>query len=97
MRGLWVLLGEWESMSREQAVDNDTNEYGALYCGVFGGLAHGKTRGGWLPAKGFECRGTTPFLGLDGLEFSDRASWMGTGSIMKCPAGPAKNEPQPEP
>jgi hypothetical protein len=65
---LWVLLGEWESMSREQAVENDRNEHGALSCGVFGGLAQGKMRGAWLTAKGFECPGTTPLLGLDGLE-----------------------------
>jgi hypothetical protein len=25
-------------MSREQGVDNDRNEQGALYCGVFGGV-----------------------------------------------------------
>ena len=75
---LWVLIGEWEAALREQAVDNDWNEHGALYCGGFGGLAQGKMRGAWLTAKGSECRRTTPLLGLDGLEFLERASWIRT-------------------
>ena len=81
---LWVLIGEWESTSRGRAVGDDKNEHGALYCGVFGGLARGQMRDAWLGAKGFACCGTTPLLKLDGLEFLEIASWIGTRSIMKC-------------
>src|SRR5260370_28489366 len=32
----------------------------------------------WLTVKGFESRGARPLLGLDGLEFFGRASWVRT-------------------
>ena len=75
---LWVLIAEWEAMSRAQAVDNDTNEHGVPYGGGFGGLALGKIRNAWLTAKGSAGGRTTLLLGLDGLEFLDGASWIGT-------------------
>jgi|GEM_PF-6093664 hypothetical protein len=55
-----------------------------MYGGVFGGLARGQMRVAWLIAMGFACCGTTPLLARDIHEFLERASWIGTRSIMKC-------------
>ncbi len=81
---LWVLIGEWESRQRGRSIGNNRNEHGGLYCGRVGKLAQGKMWCAWLTVKGLNAKGARPLLGLGGLEFFERASWIRTRSFMRC-------------